>query len=225
MTIHSYTKTGSYHERLGGKNQDFTSSLEGEDYLAILLADGATACRCGLEGARLACKAAEQIVTQEGFRFFSYPPPKIAYLLTEHILHALEQGKRPDSELCEYGSTLALAFLEKKSGRTVAVNLGDGAVYAIQKEGATVLLRPKRIRRSPCLTTTQGAAKAVEVAECRLGLGDSILIGSDGFLERLRFGQAAAKMNAFDLAGLDQELDSAENADDCSYITFQRERK
>lgn len=225
MTIHTYSRIGSYHEQLGGENQDYTGSVEDSDHLAIVLADGATGCSHGLEGARLACEAAGEIITREGSSFFRYPPPKLAYLLTEHILYVLEQRKHPGTELCEYGSTLALAFLEKKSGRTVAVNLGDGGIYVFRKEGAELLLRPKRIHRDPCLTTTRGAAKAVEIAECRLGLGDRILIGSDGFLEQLRFEETAARMNAYDLDALDRELDRSENTDDCSYIAFRRERK
>lgn len=43
MVVKQFSKTGSYHEQLGKENQDYLCKIEGKDYLAIMLADGATA--------------------------------------------------------------------------------------------------------------------------------------------------------------------------------------
>ena len=173
MSVNKFSKTGSYHRIINRENQDYVCSMEGSDFLAIMLADGATACESGLEGARLSCEAMAGVIKMEGSAFFNYPKEKIAYLLTEQILYYLECSKKEACDIREYGSTAALAYLEKKSGRTVLVNLGDGAVISVNEEGFSYLLKPKRYWGSPCLTTTKGAGKAIDIAVCTLRPGDS----------------------------------------------------
>ena len=161
MVISKFSKTGVYHRDTKRENQDYLCSVEGKDFLAIMLADGATACEKGLEGARLSCGAMAEVIKQEGSVFFNYPKEKIAYLLTEQILYCLECNKSDACDISEYGSTFALVFMEKKTGRTVLVNLGDGAIISVTENGFSYLLKPKRYRGNPCLTTTKGAGKAV----------------------------------------------------------------
>lgn len=225
MVINKFSKTGFYHRGIHRENQDHVCSIEGKDYLAIMLADGATACERGLEGARLSCEAIESVIKQEGRVFFNYPKEKIAYLLTEQILYCLEYYKSEFCDIREYGSTFALAFMEKKTGRTVLVNLGDGAIISIAENGFSYLLRPKRYRGNPCLTTTKGAGKAIDVAICNLALGDSIFICSDGFLNQMTKEGVACLLNSYDIDSLNRTLSLIENDDDCSYISFTRERK
>ncbi len=225
MVINKFSKTGAYHRSIKRENQDYLHSVEGKDFLAIMLADGATACEKGLEGARISCEAMAGVIKQEGSEFFNYPKEKIAYLLTEHILYCLECNKSESCDLGEYGSTFALAYMEKETGRTVLVNLGDGAVITVTENGFSYLLRPKRYRGNPCLTTTGGAGKAVDIAVCGLALGDSILLCSDGFLDQMKKEGVVPLINAYDIEGLNRKLSLIENEDDCSYISFMRERK
>ena len=51
MVINKFSKTGTYHRELRRENQDYLYSVDGKDFLAIMLADGATSCEKGLEGA------------------------------------------------------------------------------------------------------------------------------------------------------------------------------
>lgn len=51
MVINKFSKTGTYHKELRRENQDYLYSVDGKDFLAIMLADGATSCEKGLEGA------------------------------------------------------------------------------------------------------------------------------------------------------------------------------
>lgn len=224
MAIHKFSKTGTYHTARNEENQDCLYSIEEKDFLAVMLADGATACERGLEGARLSCEAMAQVIRQEGSGFFHYSKKKIAYLLTEQILYFLERGKSDGCDIREYGSTFSLAFLEKDTGRAVLVNLGDSAVIAIDENGFSYLLRPKRYRGAPCLTTTDGAGRAIEVAVRMLTPGGSILVCSDGFLDQLQKGSVASLLNSYDTDGLDHQLSLLENEDDCSYISFTRRR-
>ena len=190
-----------------------------------MLADGATACEKGLEGARLSCQAMAQVIEQEGTVFFNYPKEKIAYLLTEQILYCIECNKHEAYDLKEYGSTFALVFMEKKTGRTVLVNLGDGAIITADGENNySFLLRPKRYRGNPCLTTTKGAERAIEVSVVNVSLGNMLLLCTDGFLEMLKNDDVVDRLNNSDFDGLNRVLLSKENSDDCSYISFTRRR-
>ena len=65
MVINKFSKTGTYHRDINRENQDYVYSIEGKDFLAIMLADGATACEKGLEGARLSCEAIARVIKQE----------------------------------------------------------------------------------------------------------------------------------------------------------------
>lgn len=225
MVINQFSKTGTYNRDINRENQDYVYGIEGKDFFAIMLADGATACEKGLEGARISCETIAKVIKHEGSVFFNYPKEKIAYLLTEQLLYGLECNVPKNCDIKEYGSTFALVFMEKKTGRTVLVNLGDGAIISITEKGFSYLLRPKRYRGNPCLTTTKGAEKAIDIKVCDFSLGDSVLICSDGFLEQMPKEDIASLLNSYDIEGLNCKLSLIENKDDCSYITFTRERK
>lgn len=224
MVISKFSRAGTYHRDIKRKNQDYLYSVEGEAFLAIMLADGATACEKGLEGARLSCEEMAKVIKQESSEFFYYPREKMAYLLTEQILYCIENNKSENSDIREYGSTFALVFMEKKTGRTVLVNLGDGAIISVTKKGFSYLLKPKQYNGNPCLTT-KGAEKAIDISVCNLALGDSILICSDGFLDQITKEDVASLLNGYDIEGLNRKLSLIEIEDDCSYISFTRERK
>lgn len=225
MIINKFNKTGIYHRSINRENQDYVYSIEGKDFLAIMLADGASGCEKGMEGARLSCEAMARVIKKEGSVFFNYPKEKIAYLLTEQILYCLECNKLKTCDIREYGSTFALVYMEKKTGRTVLVNLGDGAIISITENGFSYLLKPKRYGGNACLTTTKGAEKAIDIAVCNLALGDSIFICSDGFLDQMTKEDIASLLNSYNIEGLNRKLSLIENEDDCSYISFTRERK
>lgn len=225
MIIEKFSKTGAFHRDRDQVNQDYLFSVEGGDYIAVMAADGATACKNGLEGARITCEAVSQLIENEGMVFFRYPKEKIAYLLTEQILYKLEKGKEQDCDISEYGSTFLLAFMEKKTGRTVFVNLGDGAAMLADGMGCVYIAPPRRYRETPCLTTTIGAEKAVDVTVADIALGDRILLGTDGFLEQLGKHSIKQRMMQGDMEGLNQTLQKEHNEDDCSYISFVRKRK
>jgi len=114
MVINKFSRIGSYHRELNLDNQDYLYSIEGKDYIAIMLADGAAACEKGLEGARMSCQAMAHVIEQEGMVFFNYPKEKIAYLLTEQILYCIECNKHDAYDLKEYGSTFALVLWRRR---------------------------------------------------------------------------------------------------------------
>lgn len=48
---------------------------------------------------------------------------------------------------------------------------------------------------------------------------------SDGFLDQMTKEDIASLLNSYDIEGLNRKLSLIENEDDCSYISFTRERK
>ena len=226
MSIHQFTKTGTYHKRIQTENQDCVRFCEGEAFRAIMLADGASsASMMARESAVLACEAAAQIIDTEGIDFFRSRPDRIAYLLSEHILYRLERALASGQSLSDYGSTFAMAFTEKADGRTVLINLGDGAVMSAGKESPRLLMPPVKHRGKTCLTTTEGVCKAVNVTLTQTKPGEHIILCSDGFLSVLVRGGLSAAICLFDPRELNRLLLLAEPEDDCSYISMQDERK
>ncbi len=226
MLIGKYSKTGSYHKALEEENQDYVCSLDNEEFTAIMLADGATACKKGLDGARLACEAAAYMINTEGAALFDYPYGKSAYLLTEEILYNLECSKDESADISEYGSTFMLAMLEKKTGRALLVNLGDGAVILSEEKKLSVVMPPVRYGRNPCLTTTKGADRAMNIKTGYLHLNEKIVLCSDGFYARLCV-EASKTGNAQNFLEqcLEGRIADETNADDSSCISLVRERK
>ena len=205
MKVYRFTKTGQYHQMLGKENQDYICSLENGKILAIMLADGATGCRKGMEGAKLACEAVSRVIETEGNTFFKYPEKKAAYLLTEQILYWIEQHKGKE-DLTEYGSTFLLVLMEKKTGESVLVNLGDGAAISEKDHRLQYLMEPRRINGDTCLTTTKGAEQVMEIETKRIALGECVILGSDGFLEMTTDEQIYEALKERNLEQLNQHI-------------------
>lgn len=55
--------------------------------------------------------------------------------------------------------------------------------------------------------------------------GRYALICSDGFLDQITKEDVASLLNGYDIEGLNRKLSLIEIEDDCSYISFTRERK
>ena len=225
MKVYRFTKTGQYHQMLGKENQDYICSLENGKFLAIMLADGATGCRKGMEGAKLACEALSRVIETEGNTFFKYPEKKAAYLLTEQILYWIEQHKGNEEDLTEYGSTFLLVLMEKKTGESVLINLGDGAAISEKDHRLRYLMEPRRINGDTCLTTTKSAEQVMEIKKKRIALGECVILGSDGFLEMTTDEQIYEALKERNPEQLNQKLQDAKNMDDCSYIAFVREKE
>lgn len=221
MLIRKYSKTGSRHEILGVENQDYLCSVETDDCAAVMLADGASACSRAQDGAKLCCDAVAYVIRKEGAAFFHYPKEKMAWLLKEQILYWIECHKDATEELTDYGSTFILAFMEKKNGRTVLVNLGDGAILTASEKNFSWLMRPKKFGANPCLMTTKGVMKAIDIRVLNIPVGQKVLLCSDGFLYSLP--EVLGKdCRVNDWGEVEEALLNAQTPDDSSYIMMER---
>lgn len=217
MTIDKYSKTGEYHRIHSSPNQDFMYSMEGNDYVCIMLADGVSSCRNGYDGARLACMAMSQIIERERNIIMNYSTKKIAYLITEHILFVLE--KNFGKEIAEYGSTFMCVYIEKTTGKCLVVNLGDGAVLSQSRNmGYSYISAPKRFRGNPCLTITENSSKYMDVQYLDNNFS-TIILCTDGFLNMLDDSEITSMLSCYNVEKLNRLIDSKCNMDDCSYIS------
>lgn len=231
MKVNQYIKTGNYHMSKGELCQDVIHYSENSDYAVAVVADGATACVRGREGAELACKAVEDFVNCEGSNIFVFAPEKLAYLLIEYVLFYLETFmERYKEGIQEYASTLIAACIEKRTGKSILLNLGDGAVFSLCGAEIKTQLSPKRFCGQPYLTTRKDAYKAVEVNTIELSLGNAVLLCTDGFISALnsdmqnhdRMRQAIREQ---EFHRLDAELEQVCETDDFAYIVVTRIRK
>ena len=210
--------------------------FETDQYVGIVLADGATGCSKGDIGARIACETVAQIFQTEADTFFSYENRKAAYLLIEQVLYNIERCKSSEENIRDYGSTLIVACLNKKTSEIILINLGDGAVIEAGDNKYTVILGPKQYRdpkipeyKGPCLTVTQDAAGATDVTRIDLPLESSIILASDGYLNLFSKPDARQKMtrslSKCDFHSMNICIDKTDSIDDCTYIALTRTRR
>lgn len=223
MIVTSFSKGGRYHELRGMQNQDYVMDFAAPCGRAVILADGASGCRKGGEGARIACKAVQQIIREDGGRFFTYPADKMSYLLEEQILYSLEINGAKGKKLQEYGSTLSFAFLENRTGRCTCLNLGDGGIFAVNSHQVRPVLAPRKAGRGPDLTTSRNAWKAIHVRETVLPENGYLLIASDGFLNAMQDDSIRTCLEQENLNDLKVLLGKMKLPDDCSFIAARQE--
>lgn len=225
MEISKYCKTGEFHKENGGVCQDKVGYYETKDYAIAVLADGVTACEKSDEGADIICRAFTSFVLSEQENIFIYSKEKLAYLLIEYLLYYLETetGKKGDA-VQKYASTLVGAVVDKKNREAVIINLGDGAVFTFSSSEIIEQLRPKKIEGNPCLVTTKGSYKAVEIKRLEVRFGEGLFLCTDGFVDILE--RESDDIDAKELiiyhnfSGLQMKLQHLNIMDDCSYISI-----
>lgn len=231
MQYHYYQKTGAYHRATGTSCQDAFLNTEDKTYSLIACADGVSACKYGKNGAEKALEALWDFIQTEGENIFLYPRQKLTYLLLEHVLYYLElSASREKAQIKEFSSTLVFACMEKKTGRTVVGNLGDGCVIGFVSNTVKTLSAPTGYANKPFVTTSKCANKAMTVQYYDLSIGDCILLGSDGFahasLAMERSGiRMAEGLEKFEFGKIDSYLEEHPEADDCTYVALKRSRK
>lgn len=231
MEYHYYQKTGAYHTATGTSCQDAFLNIEDSTYSLIALADGVSACKYGKVGSEKTIEALWDFIRMEGDNVFLYSPQKLTYLLLEHVLYYLELASLPETaDIKEFSSTLAFACIEKKTGRAVVGNLGDGSIIGFVQNTIKLLSVPTRHANKPFVTTSKYANKAMIVQYYDLSLGDCILLGSDGFahasLAIERSGISITEvLEKFEFSELDRYLEEYPEADDCTYVAVKQSRK
>lgn len=180
---HTYfSQIGSMHSRSGQENQDALCFLETPSLAALILADGASACKTGAAGAGITCCATQEFLEYEGERLLSFPPQKQAYLLSRHICSRLGSA---GLDVQHSGSTLQMLTVQKASFSAQILMIGDG--MAARYQGQTLTELPGSCQGQPCLTTTLHAEIAARHWQFFVQAGDSVILATDGFLNFIRW--------------------------------------
>ena len=228
MDYHYYQLTGACHRAENAMCQDVFANVEDSEYSLIALADGVSVCRNGRTGAERTLDALWDFIRIEGSRIFEYTPRKLSYLLLEHVRYFVELASVEEADgIDSFSSTLIFACAEKKTGRVVAGNLGDGGIWGFWDHALRVVSAPGRYANKTFVTTSKFAHKAMDLYYHHLSPGDSILLGSDGFVSALRRSSVllSGAMENFELEKLDQYLEEFPEADDCTYVAVRRPRQ
>lgn len=218
MSVQLFSRRGDVHRLQGVENQDAVRYVENEEVLAVILADGASGCERGREGAQMACEAAGKLVLEMGSELFGMLAHRVARMFWLQIRWWINRHRDPEVDVHEYGSTFCMALIDRRSGRTLVLNLGDGALIRVRGTGSRTVLRPRHYGSGPVLTTTDGGERAMEVKALYLQEGESLVLCSDGLLELRHSTDILEKLVQMDFAGMEKCMREAKSADDCSYI-------
>lgn len=231
MQIHNYCKTGGFHREIGAECQDENLSATMGSYDIAVQADGVSSCRHGKRGAQIACEAVVDFIRLEKENIFIYDSRKLSYLMMEHILYFLEnEASKNGTNISDYASTVAFTCVNNHTGEMMLFSLGDGAVFNTSGFQFNTAIAPKRYYGNPCLTTTDGAYKYVEIKKQTLSLDDSVLLCTDGFLHAVGTSSSGSSVlrNAMlgkNFSELDNLLDNTSEPDDIGYIHYTRTRR
>lgn len=179
--IKTYSKIGVIHQNEGGENQDALRFEQTERFAVISLADGVSSCRESKTGAEIASKAITGLFIKLGESLFERKDSQIAEFVLSHILYELNKRANEDSQMIEeYSSTIASVFIDKRTGRLLCFNLGDGIIMATHRGKCFVLEAPIESPNGCCTTTTQGVQTKISISKFEMPGVESIIICSDG---------------------------------------------
>lgn len=219
------TKTGNFHRNYQKPCEDVVKYEETDGLITAVIADGATACLFGREGASLAVKAALDFVKREKDSIFEYTDKKLCYLLTEHIFYMIEKCVGHDAAKNEYGSTLMMTVMRKKDGKTLIVKIGNGKCTVQKENGIYDPFERCSISRLSYLTTTKHSYMAGMVCREQLKYGEYILMCSDGMLSVLKKHTRTSVTHSLEQATplkLINYINEADENDDMSFLMLIR---
>ena len=154
-----------------------------------------------------------------------------AKLVLSHILHQLkEQAEKDGCDTNAYSSTVAGVLIDKKNGKMLCLNLGDGLILVTGKGRCRIATMPADSEGGCCVTTTEYAGEMTEVRLLETEAVESVLICSDGawraMFEKNKLHPEAGKLllqKEYEKLGI--FLENRKGPDDFSFIAFDiRER-
>lgn len=221
------SKAGSYHAGTNTENQDAVLWASSRRFVGLFLADGMSSCTRSGAGARLSCEAMKNLLMKKGEALLSFEEAEIADFTVSHVLHELKKKAAVEGRCVDdYSSTMACALMDRKTGKLLTLNLGDGLIGGVRKNGAvTVLSMPADSSGGCCGTTTVGAVGQAAIRILDTGDLDAVFLCSDGAWKcmfdgnRIR-GEVAQTLREESCGGLVEYLRGAETFDDCSFISM-----
>lgn len=225
------SKAGSYHNQSHTQNQDAVLYGNSRRLTGLFLADGVSACARASAGAQLSCEAMKNLLMKKGECFFDLEESEIAEFAVSHVFHALRsEAARVGEPVDDYASTMACVLLDKRRGRMLTLNLGDGLIAGVRDGSLRILAMPDDSADGCCGTTTTGAALRTAVRFVDTEGLDEVFVCSDGAWKTLfdggrLSGNAQRLLRQGSCAALAGFLRSADTFDDCSFISMDLKRR
>ncbi len=164
------------------------------------------------------CLAAEDFWGLEEQRVFTYSPEKLTSLLAEHLRYRLRQSGLEPRQL-----SLAMAWIQTKTGDARLLNLGSGGILSQLRGRLRCVLQPTG---DPALEGIYPSLPRME--SLRLGMGDGLLLANGGFLGALDrcLGRPTAEeaLLSGELTALEKALQAQAQPDDCCFAAMIRTR-
>lgn len=115
-------------------SQDSISQDLADDFVCVVMADGAGVARCAKEGANFTTKVVLEIIKQHKDGIFSYKSEEVRSVILENLLNRLEKmAKKEKNQLEDYMCTLM--FFVSNGEKYIIGNLGDGLIGCMDTEG------------------------------------------------------------------------------------------
>lgn len=221
------SKTGTYHMQTHTENQDAVQSCAKGRLAGLFLADGMSACAQAGSGARRSCQAMKHLMMSKGDCLMDvFTETEIAELTLSHVQHELcLLAQREGNPVEDYASTLACAVLDRKTGRLLTLNLGDGLIAGVRRGELQILAMPDDTTDGCCGTITRNAAARTAVQVVDAAELDAVFVCSDGAWRELFDGtrlraETARLLREGTCADLAEYLRQTEAFDDCSFVSM-----
>lgn len=222
--IEMMTKPGRYHTQSHTENQDAVGFDSRRSLTGLFLADGISECARAGAGARFSCETLKKLLMDKGECFFDLETGQIARFATEHVYHELRaEAGRAGAPVEDYASTLSCALWNRRTGKLMTLNLGDGLIAGVRGQKLRILSAPDDSSAGCCCTTTRGAGQRTAVKILDTKDLDAVFLCSDGAWKTLFDGgriSAGAEniLKEGTCADLAEYLRRADTFDDCSFI-------
>lgn len=224
--IEMMSKTGSYHSKNHTENQDVILSGSSGSLTGLFLADGVSGCERSGVGAMRVCEAMKNLLMKRGACFFDLEEREIADYSLAHVRYALRELSRLEGRPVEhFSSTMAWGLLDRRSGRLMLLNLGDGLIAGVRDGRLNILAMPDDSSKGCCCTTTEGAEGRTAVRFADAGDYDEVFLCSDGAWKALFDGgrlrdEVRRLLKTGACADLANYLRKTDTFDDCSFISM-----
>lgn len=207
-----FSKKGQYHKEANVENQDFVYSYENANICYIAIADGASSCKKGKQGAEIACKCIKKLLVDSDI--FSFDEDKIAYVIWEEIMyHIKNEAVKQKTTPKMFASTFAFACFDKRTDTLITYNLGDGVIFVKYDSEYKMLSAPKRFKGKCTLVPNTDAFRDADVTFTEFFKG-SVFLCTDGLYTVL-------SDNKIKVEDIIKEPDKFDGVDDMSFILFE----
>lgn len=163
------------------KSQDYTNAFVDCQTAIVCLADGASTCSKGAEGAKDVCHSIIETIMCSPALFAS--PQTSKTMLTFHIMNEVtasleRKANKGSKEIRDYSSTLCFAAFFKDSKRLFLFSLGNSMIILKTKSNLIFPFEPQTVQEETVMTTTKNAQPQILCIDSRPI--EEVVLMSDG---------------------------------------------